>query len=100
MHEGVDHELAMAFGDEFDADRVVGYPLRSFAEDTELNPKLVSDRLLQLCKKVEEVLPQLSIEKNLISKEEQSFISRLHLLIEKRTETLKVAAEEMLKVSW
>lgn len=100
MHEGVDHELAMAFGDEFDADRVVGYPLRAFAEDTELNPKLVSDRLLQLCKKIEEVLPQLSIEKNFISKEEQSFISRLHSLIEKRTETLKVAAEEMLKVSW
>lgn len=100
MHEGVDHELAMAFGDEFDAHRVLGYPLRAFAEDTELNPKLVSDRLLKLCKKVEEVLPHLSIEKNFISEEEQSFISRLHSLIEKRTETLKIAAEEMLKVSW
>lgn len=100
MHEGVDHEFAMAFGDEFDAKRVLGYPLRAFAEDTELNPKLVSDRLIQICKKVEEALPQLSMDMRLISEEEKSFISRLHSFIAKREEALKVAAEEMLKVSW
>ncbi|MEA3433543.1 MAG: HipA domain-containing protein, partial [Campylobacterota bacterium] len=49
MHEGVDHELAMAYGDEFDVDRILGYPLREFAEQTGLNPKLVSTRIKIVC---------------------------------------------------
>ena len=50
MHEGVDHDLAMSFGDEFHIDRVAGYPLRAFCEETGLNPKLVSARIKMLCK--------------------------------------------------
>ena len=32
-------------GDKFDTDKVLGYPLREFAEETGLNPKLVSTRI-------------------------------------------------------
>ncbi|MDD3591358.1 MAG: HipA domain-containing protein [Sulfurovum sp.] len=100
MHEGVDHELAMAFGDEFDADKIMGYPLRAFAEDTGLHQKLVSGRLIQLCSRVEDAMSQLSVEERLISDEERSFISELQALITQRVTVLSVAAEEMLKVSW
>ncbi|MBD3791576.1 MAG: HipA domain-containing protein [Campylobacterales bacterium] len=100
MHEGVDHELAMAFGDEFDADKVVGYPLRAFASDTGLHPKLVSERLMQLCRKVEDTLPHLSAEGSLMNEQERSFITDLQALIGERTKSLKEAAKEMLKVSF
>jgi serine/threonine-protein kinase HipA len=52
MHESVDHELAMAYGDEFDINKVLGYPLRAFAEETGLNPKLVSTRIKTVCKNI------------------------------------------------
>lgn len=100
MHDGVDHDLAMAFGDEFDADKVMGYPLRAFAADTGLHTKLVSGRLIQLCSRVEDAMSQLSVEERLISDEERSFISELQALIRGRTKSLKEAAKEMLKVSF
>ena len=56
MHEDVDHELAMAYGDEFDAAKILGYPLRVFAEETGLNPKLVSLRIQSICKNVNKAL--------------------------------------------
>ncbi len=99
IHEGVDHELAMAYGDEFDADKVLGYPLRLFSEETGLNPKLVSQRLKVLCTKVQDALENNPIDLTLLSDKEKNFISGLQKLIAKRTEMLLLSADEMLKVS-
>ena len=99
MHEGVDHEFAMAYGDEFDASKVLGYPLRLFAEETGLNPKLVSQRLKALCTKVQDALVNSPIDLTLLSDKEKGFINKLQDLISKRAEMLLLSADEMLKVS-
>jgi len=100
MHEGVDHELAMAYGDEFDAEKILGYPLREFSEQTGLNPKLVSTRIKKLCKNVKSALNNHSINMTLFSNAEKVFTDKLHLLISKRIDTLILSADEMLTVSW
>ena len=100
MHEGVDHELAMAYGDEFNIDKILGYPLREFAEQTGLNPKLVSARIQILCKKVKNTLNNHSIDMTLFTQVEKNFTDELHLLILTRIDTLLRSADEMLKVSY
>ena len=100
MHEGVDHELAMAYGDEFDVDKILGYPLRDFAAETGLNPKLVSTRIKILCKNVQKTLDNHTIDMTLFGNTEKNFIDRLHLLISKRIDTLMLSADEILKVSY
>lgn len=99
MHEGVDHELAMAYGDAFDADKVLGYPLRLFAEETRLNPKLVSQRLKALCLKVQDALESNPIDLTSLSDKEKGFVGGLKSLIKQRAEALLCSADEMLKVS-
>ena len=100
MHEGVDHELAMAYGDEFNADKILGYPLREFAEETGLNPKLVSSRIKTVCKNVRKTLDDHTIDMSLFTNKEKDFTDKLHLLISKRIDTLLHSAEEMLIVSF
>ena len=96
MHDGVDHELAMAYGDEFDANKILGYPLREFAEQTGLNPKLVSSRIKMLCSKVLEALDAHSIDLTLLNKEEQKFIVKLQQLIATRIDQMMHSADELL----
>lgn len=99
MHGGVDHDLAMAYGDEFNPDKVLGYPLKLFSEEIELNPKLVSQRLKTLCTKVQDILNGSLIDAELLTAQEKEFIEKLRILISKRVNTLLVSADEMLKVS-
>lgn len=100
MHKGVDHELAMAYGDEFGADNVLGYPLREFSEETGLNPKLVSTRIKTVCKNVKKALGHHTIDTTFFTNNEKYFIDDLHQLISKRIDTLLLSADEMLKVSY
>ena len=100
MHEGVDHELAMAYGDEFNTDKILGYPLREFAEETELNPKLVSIRIKTVCKNVRKALDKHTIDTTLFTNKEKDFTDKLQLLISNRIDMLLLSADEMLKVSY
>jgi serine/threonine-protein kinase HipA len=100
MHENVDHALAMAYGDEFGENKILGFPLREFAEETGLNPKLVSSRIKMLCKKVKTALDNHTIDMTLLSSREKCFTDKLQLLISKRIGTLLLSADEMLKVSY
>ena len=100
MHEGVDHDLAMAFGDEFNIDKVAGYPLRAFCEETGLNPKLVSTRIKALCKSVNEKNSNDLLKNVDLNDKEILFVGKLTKLIEGRVLKLMVYADEMLKVSW
>jgi len=100
MHDGVDHELAMAYGDEFDADKILGYPLREFAEQIGLNPKLVSMRIKILCDKVQKTLTAHTIDLEILNEDESNFIERIEQLISLRIVKLLNAADEMLLVSY
>ncbi|MEA2112105.1 MAG: HipA domain-containing protein [Campylobacterota bacterium] len=44
-HENVEHDLAMAYGDEFSPNEVKAYQLREFADDIGVNYKLVSQTM-------------------------------------------------------
>jgi len=100
MHDGVDHELAMAYGDEFDANKILGYPLREFAEQTGLNPKLVSSRIKMLCTKVLEALDKHTIDLTLLNENEQIFIGQLQQLVVTRVDQMMHSADEMMRVSF
>jgi len=45
VHENVEHDLAMAYGDEFNPNEVKAYQLREFADDIDVNYKLVSQSI-------------------------------------------------------
>jgi serine/threonine-protein kinase HipA len=100
MHENVDYELAMAFGDEFNIDKILGYPLREFAKTTGLNPKLVSMRIKILCNKVQKTLTAHTIDLEILNEDESNFIERIEQLISLRIVKLLNAADEMLLVSY
>ena len=100
MHEEVDHELAMAYGDEFDPNQILGYPLRAFAAQTGLNPKLVSSRIKMLCEKVDVALTRKIIDMSLLNEEEYCFVENLKQLIVTRTKQLSTSADEMMRVSF
>ena len=100
MHDGVDHELAMAYGDEFDANKILGYPLREFSEQTGLNPKLVSSRIKILCAKVLDSLDTKTIDITLLDENEQQFIEKLKQLITSRIHQLIASSDEMMRVSF
>lgn len=100
MHDGVDHDLAMAFGDEFDPGQIIGYPLRAFAEDIGLPPKLVSERIKIICKKVRDQMAHDTIDTSILSDNEKTFIQKLTVLISNKVNNLSTSANEMLMVSW
>jgi len=100
MHENVDHELAMAFGDEFNINNVLGYPLRAFADEISLSPKLVSNQIIKLCKKTRNILSHSPIERKIFNTKEDEFIDKLEKVILERLNILEESAKEMLKVSW
>jgi len=100
MHDGIDHDLAMAFGDEFDPDSIMGYPLRAFADDIGLPPKLISDRIKLLCKNVRHQIAHDTVDTGRLNESEKRFVHQLSKLISNRIETLSLSADEMLKVSW
>lgn len=100
MHEGVDHEWAMGYGDEFDADGVLGYPLRAFADETGLNPRLVSSRIKQLSTRVANALEKNRIVLTLLDKKEQAFITKLKKRITTRIIQLVASADAMMTTSY
>jgi len=100
MHEGIDHEMAMGFGDEFDPDQIKGYPLREFSDDIGLNPKFVSERIKILCKNVHKILAHIQMDIGILSNNEKAFIQKLNKLIIERATYLSSSAEEMMMVSY
>lgn len=100
MHENIDHDLAMAFGDEFNPDQIMGYPLRVFAEDIGLPPKLVYSRIKLLCKKIHNQMVQDIVDTKILNESEKTFVEKLSVLISNRVKNLSVSSEEILKVSY
>lgn len=72
----------------------------TFAEQTKLNPKLVSARIKILCTKVRGVLDTHTIDITLLNENEQSFIKKLKLLISTRIVQLIDSSDEMVRVSY
>jgi serine/threonine-protein kinase HipA len=58
LYPDLDHELAMAFGDEFDSNNINAYQIAAFAESCQLSPAFIAKRLKRMIEKVTNALPQ------------------------------------------
>jgi len=99
-HKEVEHDMAMAYGDEFNPNEIYAYQLRKFAEDIEIHYRLVSQTLQKQCKAIKEVLQHRFIPMEHVSKDEKLFLDNLGKLILQRVELLEEASKEMGKISF
>jgi len=90
-----DHNLAMAYGDEFNPNEVYAYQLREFSEDVKVNHKLVTKVLTKQCDMVMQVLKKEIIDAKLLSSEEEIFIEDLKTFILDRAKKFKEIAVEI-----
>ncbi|CAA6806115.1 MAG: HipA protein [uncultured Sulfurovum sp.] len=94
-----DHNLAMAYGDEFNPNEVYAYQLREFSEDVKVNHKLVTKILSKQCNMVIQVLAKEIVDTKLLSSEEQTFIDDLRTFILDRAKKFKEIAVEIANVT-
>jgi len=95
-----DHHLAMAYGDEFNPNEVFAYQLREFAEDIEINYKLVAKVLIKQTQSVLNILDNEVIESKELTRDEKSFIKKLSSFIAQRALHFGEVAKEMGLVSF
>jgi len=95
-----DHELAMAYGDEFNPNSINAFELRSFAEDTGMNHKLVSKILMNLCENILNSLEEEIVDKALLGEGEVVFVAKLKEFIRQRALRFKEVAKEIPLVSF
>ena len=95
MYDDVEKDLAMSYGDEFNSEAIKAYQLREFAQEIDINYKLVQQTLKKQCNKVQKVLKTDIINKNLLEKDEIIFVDRLYGLILKRVKIFLEVAKEM-----
>ena len=100
IHDNVEHDLAMAYGDEFNPDSVLAYQLREFSDDIGINFKLVSQTLDKLSKAILEAIKNNMVELKDLNDDEKAFIENLKELISKRAISLKEIASQMFDVSY
>ena len=95
-----DHNLAMAYGDEFNPDEVFAYQLREFSEDVGVHYKLVAKVLLKQCEGVIKALEKNPIDRRFLIEEESQFINKLTQFILNRANRFKEIALEIPYVSF
>jgi len=95
----VDHQTSMAYGDEFDPNQIFAYQLREFAEDIDINYKLVKKTILKQTSKILQVLENQTFD-IVINKDEKEFLFSLISLISKRAKDFQEIANEMELVSY
>lgn len=99
-HDNVEHDAAMAFGDEFNPDAIFAYQLREFADDIGINYKLVSQTVNKLCKAILEAIQTEIVGLEHLSDDEKVFIENLKKLISQRAINLKEIASQMHAISY
>jgi len=95
-----DHNLAMAYGDEFNPDEVLAYQLREFADDVGMNHKLVAKVLQKQSDKIIKALAEPIVKHELLNEEELKFSNKLSEFIFKRAEKFRDIAKEIPFVSF
>jgi len=99
-HEDVEHDMAMAYGDEFHPNEIQAYQLREFAHNIGINYKLVSQTIKKQTKAIAKVLEEDFIEEEQLLDEEKQFVKKLHSIIIQRVKALVKSADEMEKISF
>ena len=99
-HDNVEHDLAMAYGDEFNPDEVKAYQLRAFADVIGLNFKLVSQSVDKIASLIIEALENDIVNSSDLANEEKLFVDKLRVLILQRADIFKSRASEMSSISY
>ena len=89
IHKEVEHDMAMAYGDEFNPNEIQEFQLREFAQDIEIDYKLVSKTIKKQCESIKNTLKKGVIISEFMNSDEKQFISELQELILKRVEIFK-----------
>jgi serine/threonine-protein kinase HipA len=95
-----DHNLAMAYGDEFNPNKIYAYQLREFAEDIGINHKLVAKVLLKQSSDILKKLEEEFLKRELLTEEESTFLHKLSSFIAIRATHFKEVALEMPLISF
>jgi len=95
-----DHNLAMAYGNEFNPDEVFAYQLREFSEDVGIHYKLVAKVLHKQSEGIIKALEKNTIDKTILIEEESKFINKLTRFILNRANKFKEIALEIPYVSF
>jgi len=99
-HQNVEHDLAMAYGDEFSPDEVKAYQLREFADAIGLNYKLVSQSIDKIASLIIKSLEDDIVNKNDLLDEEKLFVNRLRDKIVQRARNFKEISINMSLVTY
>ncbi len=99
-HENVEHDLAMAYGDEFNPNEVNAYQMREFAEDIGVNYKLVAQTMSKVSKSIIKALEDDFMDKSLLNDDEKVFMNKLKVIIVKRAEVFLDVSVNMNKVTY
>jgi len=99
-HGNVEHDLAMAYGDEFNPDEVKAYQLREFADAIGLNFKLVSQSVDKIASLIIKALEDDIVDSNDLINEEKLFVNKLRVLILKRAKDFKEITSQMSSVTF
>jgi len=100
VHDNVEHDLAMAYGDEFNPDEVKAYQLREFADAIDLNFKLVSQSVDKIASLIIKALEDDIINCNDLINEEKLFVDKLRVLILQRANDFKIIASQMSSITF
>ncbi len=99
-HKNVEHDLAMAYGNEFNPNEVKAYQMREFADTIEINYKFVAQTMTKISLLIISTLDKEFIDSTILSAQERIFISKLKKIIIKRAEMFKEVASEMSSISY
>lgn len=99
-HDNVEHDLAMAYSDEFNPDEVKAYQMREFAEDIGVNYKLVAQTMGKVSKFIIKALEDDFIDKSLFNNDEKVFMDSLKAIIVKRAEVFLDVSTGMSEVTY
>jgi serine/threonine-protein kinase HipA len=99
-HEKIEHDLAMAYGDEFNPNEVKAYQMREFADDIGVNYKLVAQTLSKMSKSIVKTLGTDFVDKSLFSTDEKAFIDDLQAIIVQRVAVFEEVATDMSVVTY
>ena len=100
IHEKVEHDLAFAYGDEFDPNEIQAYQLREFATSIDIHFKLVSKTIDNISKTIIDVLDQPVIDSSQLKESEKIFVEKLKELVIKRAINFREISSQMKFVTY
>ncbi|MBL1245122.1 MAG: HipA domain-containing protein [Sulfurimonas sp.] len=99
-HEDVEHDMAMAYGDEFNPNEIKAYQLRDFADNIDINYKLVMQTIKKQTAAITKVLQERFIDEDKLLDDEKLFVKKLYSIISFRVAELEKSADEMSEITF